>query len=274
MSTQVGAAVRSWWAPELWLDAGEPISAIVKQLNAWQPEQLVAYASMAHRLADEQQAGRLHIAPACIFTSSEVLTNAARQQIEAVWSQRLFDQYAATETGLIAAECAEHCGLHILADQVIVEVVDKRNRPVPLGADGDKLLVTTLFSRTLPLIRYELHDRVRLVTTPCRCGRPLALIAAVQGRTEDGLSFPGSAGKTVTVYPHVFHELMDTVPASGWQIVQESERVAVLLSGVRDGVDDTALAASFQRVLMAQGAHVPPIAIRRVPAIPRGSRTD
>ena len=271
LSAQVGATAQSWWMPELRIDASMPIATIVEQLNAWQPEVLIACASMAHRLADEQCAGRLHIVPKRIFTSSEVLTIAARRRIEEVWGQRLFDQYAATEAGLIAAECAEHRGLHILEDQIIFEVVDERNRPVPLGADGDKLLVTTLFSRTLPLIRYELHDRVRLVTTPCPCGRPLALIAAVQGRTGDGLSFPSSAGKTVTVYPHVFHELMDTVPASGWQVVQESERVAVLLSGVRDGVDDAALAASLLRVLMAQGAHVPPIAIRRVPAIPQSA---
>lgn len=189
--------------------------------------------------------------------------------IEEVWGQWLFDQYAATEAGLIAAECAEHRGLHILEDQIIFEVVDERNRPVPLGAESDKVLVTTLFSRTLPLIRYELHDRVRLAMKPCPCGRPLALIETVQGRTEDVLSFPGSAGQTVAVHPHVFHHVMDIVPAGAWQIVQEPARVEVLLSGVRDGFDDAALAEALRRTLAAQGASVPPIRIQRVPGIPQ-----
>ena len=62
---------------------------------------------------------------------------------------------------------------------------------------------------------------------------------------------------------------MDTVPASGWQIVQGAERVDVRLSGVRDGFDDAALAESLRRTLAAQGASVPPIRIQRVPSIPQ-----
>ena len=252
MSAQLGATAQSWWMPELRLDAGMPITTIVEQLNAWQPEVLVASASMAHTLADEQRAGRLRIAPERIFTGFEVLTDASRHVIEEMWGKRLFDHYAATETGPIAAECAEHHGLHILEDQIIFEVVDQLNRSVPLGAEGDKVLITTLFSRTLPLIRYEMHDRVRLAMKPCPCGRPLALIETVHGRAEDVLSFPGSAGQTMPAHPHVFHQLMDTVSASRWQIVQQ---------------DEAALAESLHQVLAAQEAHVPPIGIQRVPAI-------
>ena len=267
MSAQLGATAQSWWMPELRLDAGMPLATMIEQLNAWQPEVLVASASMAHTLADEQRAGRLRIAPERIFTGFEVLADASRRVIEEVWGKRLFDHYAATETGPIAAECAEHHWLHILEDQIIFEVVDHHNRPVPLGDEGDKVLITTLFSRTLPLIRYEMHDRVRLAMKPCPCGRPLALIETIQGRTEDVLSFPGSAGQTVAVHPHVFHHGMDIVPAGGWQIIQEPARVEVLLSGVRDGFDDAALTESLGQVLAAQGAYVPPIGIQRVPAI-------
>jgi len=42
MSARVGASLRSAWMPALRLDAGEPLEAIVDQLNAWQPEMLVA----------------------------------------------------------------------------------------------------------------------------------------------------------------------------------------------------------------------------------------
>jgi len=54
--------------------------------------------------------------------------------------------------------------MHLFEDLVLAEVVDANGRPVPPGVSGDRLLVTVLFSRTLPLIRYELTDRVRLAT--------------------------------------------------------------------------------------------------------------
>jgi phenylacetate-coenzyme A ligase PaaK-like adenylate-forming protein len=45
------------------------------------------------------------------------------------------------------------------------------------------VLVTVLFSRTLPLIRYEMSDSVRLAADPsCGCGRPYRLLDAIQGR--------------------------------------------------------------------------------------------
>jgi phenylacetate-CoA ligase len=271
ISTQVRTTMPSWWSPTLFLDAGTPIATMVEQLNAWQPEVLTAKPSVLHRLADEQRAGRLCISPKRMFTGSEMLTGAVRQRIEAVWGRALFDQYTATMAGVIAAECATHRGLHILEDLVILEVVDEHNRPVPLGEEGDKVLITTLFSRTMPLIRYELHDRVRLAMKPCPCGRPLALIETVQGHTEDVLAFPTNAERTITVDPHVFHELMDVVLADRWQIVHEPAQVEVLLSGIRDEFDDTALAESLRRALAASGASVPPLSIRRVPAIPKSA---
>ncbi len=61
MSTRVNATAHSWWMPEIRLAASEPVESIVERLNAWQPEVLIAYASMARILADEQLAGRLEI---------------------------------------------------------------------------------------------------------------------------------------------------------------------------------------------------------------------
>ena len=203
ISTQVGTTMPGWWSPTLFLDAGTPSATMVEQLNAWQPEVLTAKPSVLHRLADEQHAGRLCIAPKRMFTGSEMMTGAIRHRIEAVWGQPLFDQYTTTAAGVIAAECAEHRGMHILEDQVILEVVDEHNRPVPLGTEGDKVLITTLFSRTMPLIRYELHDRVRLALKPCPCGRPLALIETVQSHEENILGFPDNAVRTISEHPGV-----------------------------------------------------------------------
>lgn len=269
MSTRVNATAHSWWMPELRIAASEPVETIVARLNAWQPEVLIAYASMARILADEQLAGRLHIRPRAVFTSSEVLTEQTRRRIVQAWGERLFNQYAATESGSLAAECDHHRGMHLMEDLVIVEVVDQGNRPVPRGVYGDKLLITVLFNRTQPLIRYELDDSVRLATGHCPSGHPFALIDNIQGRVEEVLSFPGVAGGVVNVHPLVFSRIMDTLPVSGWQVIQEVDGLHVLLSGVRGEVSDEQLVDTLQQALAEQGAIVPHVEVQRVPTIPK-----
>jgi phenylacetate-CoA ligase len=127
-----------------------------------------------------------------------------------------------------------------------------------------------LFSRTMPLIRYEMSDSVRPASSPhCPCGRPFALVDGIQGRSEDVLRFPATSGGQVSVQPIVFHRVMDTVPAGGWQVAEGPEGLTVLLSGVREGFADATLIDSLRQVLAAQGAIVPPVKVRRVPNIPR-----
>ena len=75
--------------------------------------------------------------------------------------------YGATETAGIASEC-RHGRLHRYEDLVIAEIVDEANRPVAPGDFGAKLLVTVLFSRTQPLIRYEMSDRVKALGSHIR----------------------------------------------------------------------------------------------------------
>lgn len=269
MSAQVGATVKSWWMPALRLAASEPLESIVEQLNAWQPEMLIAYASMARVLADEQLAGRLSIDPHLIFTSSEVLTDETRRRIESAWGHLPVNQYAATETGSMAAETIAHQGMDLFEDHVIFEVVDAQYQPVPPGIFGDKLLITVLFNRTQPLIRYELSDSVRLASEPNNSARPFARIDGVQGRTEDVLHFPAIAGGQVAVQPLTFHRVLDTIPASGWQLVQEANGLNVLVSGASNGMVDADLTDALSEALAAQGVNPLSITVQHVASIPK-----
>ncbi len=272
LSAQVAATLRSWWMPALRLDAAQPLETIVRQLNAFQPAMLVAYPSVARILADEQLGGRLHIAPDRIFTSAEVLTLETRRRSQVAWGQQPFDQYATTESGNLAAECQQHAGLHLMEDLVLVEVVDEHNRPVPAGAYGEKVLVTVFASRTLPLIRYEITDSVRLARSPCRCGLPFVLVDAIQGRVEDVLRFPAATGGEVAIHPNIFHHLLDTLPTNGWQVIQGREgQLTVLLSGPAGGIDEEVVADAVASALAAQGARVPHVTVRRVSAIPKSA---
>ena len=86
MSAQVAATAKSWWRPSLRLPASQPLAQTVQQLDDWQPNVLIAYASMAGILAEEQLAGRLRIHPDVVYSASEVLTQQTRQRVREAWA--------------------------------------------------------------------------------------------------------------------------------------------------------------------------------------------
>jgi phenylacetate-coenzyme A ligase PaaK-like adenylate-forming protein len=127
--------------------------------------------------------------------SSEVLTAESRLRIHRAFGVEPFNVYAATEPAGIAAEGERH-RLHLFEDLVITEIVDDRSRPVPVGVVGAKVLVTVLFSRTQPLIRYEMSDTLILSDRNCDGGRGFALVDSIQGRIEEVLALPPPDGRT------------------------------------------------------------------------------
>ena len=268
-SARVGASIHSRWVPTLRLDSGQPLAGIVAGLNGWQPQMLIGYASKLRLLAEEQLAGRLRIAPRFVFSASEVLTDSTRALAAEAWRAPPFNVYGATETSGIAADCGHHQGMHLFEDLVLAEVVDESNRPVPTGVYGAKVLVTVLFSRTLPLIRYEMTDSVQLADEhDCSCGRPYRLITGIQGRQQEALSFPSPRGDLTTVQPIVFHHVMDRVDTAGWQIIQHPDGLEVLLAQPHS-VDFQQIKMDLRTALTATGAVSPQLHIREVDAIPR-----
>ncbi len=263
-SAIVGATLESRFVRTLRLDATDPIARIVAELGAFQPESLVGYASMLRVLAVEQLAGRLRITPRAVMSASEVLTPDTRERIRSAWGVEPFDVYAATEPAGIASECDRHGALHLYEDLVITEIVDEKNRPVPPGVVGAKVLVTVLFRRTQPLIRYEMSDRLATLARSCECGRPFALVSAVEGREEDVLQVRG-----VSVHPNVFHRVLERLPVDAWQVVQEGE--ALLRVNLVGGaaIDDVLVAREIAEGVEAIGAKRPHVVVAHIAAIPR-----
>ena len=265
-SLLVGASVDTSILPTLRLDSTEPLHVIVERLNAFQPDILVAYAETASALALRQLAGALRISPRMVFASSEVFTESARERIRRAWSREPFNAYAATETALIAADCTHH-RLHLAEDLIIVEVVDRDNRPVPVGSCGEKVLVTVLFSRTVPLIRYELSDRVTLadLAAPCACGKHFAVLAGIQGRVEDTLFLEGTGGAPVAIKPDMFHDVLEPAPVDGWQVMQENPtRITVSIIGPQVGYDESHITNQIRSRLREQGAEDTVVQVRVV----------
>lgn len=224
---------------------------------------------MVRLVAEAQGEGKLKITPRAIYCSSEPLTPQARSTIQSVWRVNPFNVYAATETAGIASECELHRGLHLYEDLVIPEVLDDRYRPVPIGELGSRLVVTVLFSRTLPLIRYELSDSVAISQDPCSCGRPFATLKNVEGRQEDLLQLPDSHGHPVTIHPNLFHGVMEGFPVKQWQIVQEPSRLRVLIQTESDEQLASILHARMEMALKEAVGNAPEIEIEQVQEIQR-----
>jgi phenylacetate-CoA ligase len=194
-----------------------PLGQIVERLNEFQPQWLYSYPSFVVMLAEEQRAGRLQIAPRGISVSSELCTEATRERIVGAFGVRPAELYATTE-GAWGGSC-EH-GMHLYEDVCVFENVDEDGRPVPDGERGAKLLVTNLFNRVQPLIRFEISDIVTVDSEPCPCGRTLRRVRAIDGRADDTLRLAGVRGP-VAVHPTQFAVVTADRDVREFQVVQE-----------------------------------------------------
>jgi phenylacetate-CoA ligase len=264
LADQPGAAPR--------LAVTTPLPEMVAALNAFRPQALTAYATVAAALAEEQLQGRLRVAPTLVATTSEVQTADIRRRIAQAWGLEPLDFYGTTEAAVVAAARQGQAGMDVLEDLVVVEVVDEHGRPVPPGVPDRKVLLTNLVNHTRPLLRYELTDSVMVAAGPNPLGLPYARLAAVDGRNDDVITLPGAGGRPVTVYPFrlraPFAELLEV---RQYQVVHDPAglRVAVVLREDAPADLPERIRGALAGELRAAGAVPPPIEVTPVPAIGR-----
>jgi putative adenylate-forming enzyme len=275
-STRVSDSLTSPLFPSLRIDAAEPLDRIVHKLNEWRPEMLAAYPSVLRPLLEEQIAGRLSISPRYVGTSAEVLTAETRARVRDVWGARISDTYGGTEYAPIAAEC-EYGRKHLVEDSAIIELVDDGGQPVPPGHACERVLLTVFHRYTQPLIRYEISDIVRPAAANCECGRPFLLIDRIEGRVQEVLYFPAqkeSAAETA-IHPNIFHELLERLPVSGWQVIHDDGALRIrLLMKPEDAFTPAsrqALEESIRARLEAEGALPPFIQVEAIGELSRGA---
>ena len=255
------------------LNAALPIQEMVKVLNDFQPEILLAYPSIASLLAMAQLEGELQIAPQVVSTGAEVQTLSMRKRIQAAWSITPFDHYGLVEAMLIGVDCPFHNGIHIFEDLFILEVVDEQNQPVPEEETGYKLLITNLNNYTQPLIRYEVSDMVTVTHEPCACGRPFQRITSIDGRNGDIVYLPDKQGKRVPVHWLHFDEVMGHQPnVKEFQVLYDDQKILIcLVPATRAEVEDitTQVKQQLRNSLEALGIQDLNIQIQLVDALGR-----
>lgn len=196
------------------VDVNAPEAEIIRRLNDFMPSMLSGYPSNLSLLADFEE---LKIRPDVIITGGELLTDAIRKKLADHFGCYVQTHYSCTEGGEIACECSEG-HLHINEDWVIVEPVDRNNRPVGYGVQSDKVLLTNLSNYIQPFIRYELTDRVIVHDEPCKCGKRSRWLE-IEGRTDDILEFANG----VKIAPMSLYKILEEVkPIRRFQLVQRA----------------------------------------------------
>ena len=96
----------------------------------------------------------------------------------------------------VSVECPHKCGMHIAEDHFLVETIDPESgEQLPYGKEGE-LVITTLTKEAQPVIRFRSRDIISLNPEPCQCGRTMARMSRVAGRSDDMLIVRG-----VNVFP-------------------------------------------------------------------------
>ena len=170
----------------------QPVAHLVAELADFDPTVLATYPTAAELLAAECRAGRLRIRPREIWVGGEQLSEAVRREVEQTFGCRVRQGYGASECLSIAWECSRGT-LHLNADWVLLEPVDRQLRPVPPGSAAHTVLLTNLANHVQPVIRYDLGDNVTVLTKPCACGSAFPAIR-IEGRRDDVLQFDVGAG--------------------------------------------------------------------------------
>jgi len=154
-----------------------------------------------------------------IMTSGEMLFPHYRALIESQFRARIFDNYAAGGEGLtMAAQCECRQGYHVNMESVILEFL-LNDTPAAAGEVG-KIYITALDNFAFPLIRYDIEDVGRPALRPCPCGRHLALMESVEGRTADIIVTPEGYFIGVSFFMALFKQVSGI---QTFQILQEKD---------------------------------------------------
>jgi len=236
------ASIASWqrvYQSSPWISARgfsilDPLPRLVAALNDYRPVFLASYPTMLSLLAEEKEAGRLEIDPVRLWSGGECLAADAAAAIERAFGCPLTNEYGASECMSIGFGCREGW-LHVNADWVLLEPVDRDYCPTPPGEASHTVLLSNLSNRVQPIIRYDLGDSVVAQPEPCACGNSLPAIR-VEGRRDDVVSLRASDGKLVRLLPLALTTIVeDAAHVHRFQIVQTApDRLMLRLESTGD----------------------------------------
>ena len=188
-----------------------------------------------------------------ISCTGETLYGWQKRFFERAFGAEIFEKYASTECGTMASECRMHDGMHIFTQGIHMEIIKPDGEIAGPGEMG-KIVITDLFNRAMPLVRYEIGDMaVAGDGKICRCGSPLPLVKKILGRDREivldmkGDPKPG----------YLFAEAVKSLNLPGQFQIEQTERGRLLVRIVNLGKStDTGAIRSKCLEIMGEGAKI------------------
>ena len=241
------------------------LDTFVARIRAKRPRMLFGYPSSISLIAQHARKRGIRmddLGIRVVFVTSERLYDHQRATIETTFGCGVANGYGGRDAGFLAHQCPAG-GMHITAEDVIIEIIDGDGNPLPAGESGE-IVVTHLATRDFPFIRYRTGDVGVLDDRQCACGRTLPLLKEVQGRSTD---FVIAADGTVMHGLALIYVLRDLPAVRAFKIVQHTrERVEIMVVG-GDGYSEATEASIRSGIGRRLGAGVD-VDVRRVDEIP------
>ncbi len=149
--------------------------------------------------------GRSDLRPNLALTLGSVVTDDIRRTVRKGLSAKIIDRYSCEETGYIAIQCPKHNHMHVISPVTMMEIVDENGAPCGPGKPG-RVLITSMQSYAMPLIRYEIGD-IAEWDEPCDCGITLPVIKRLWGRTRHLITTPDGKKTYARIYARDFENI-------------------------------------------------------------------
>jgi phenylacetate-coenzyme A ligase PaaK-like adenylate-forming protein len=198
----------------------QKLDSFLRQIRAMRPKMLFGYPSALSHIATHAEAKGQNMNDLGIqvaFVTSERLYDEQRLQINRTFGCPVANGYGSRDAGFISHECPQG-GMHITAEDIIVEIVNPNGKSLPPGESGE-IVVTHLATEDFPFIRYRTGDIGILDTNICSCGRGLPMLKEIQGRSTDFLT---AQDGTIMHGLALVYILRDLPQIRAFKIVQES----------------------------------------------------
>ncbi|OGU20273.1 MAG: hypothetical protein A2580_07090 [Hydrogenophilales bacterium RIFOXYD1_FULL_62_11] len=206
-------------------------------IQSYRPVLLQGYASVLSEVARVVIENNLPMPKTLIgvYSTAEVLTDSQRQRMQQAFRCKVFNQYGSREIPNIACECLLG-NMHVFTDMVYLESVAPEKAA---GESDNRLLVTSLTNRLMPMIRYDIGDSGRLLNGECGCGLPFPLMEMGMCRHNDHIHTSG--GKRL--HPAYFNRLLAGLKqVRQYQWVQRAPDRITLNLVAAERLDEAALA--------------------------------
>jgi phenylacetate-CoA ligase len=190
---------------------------IVRIINSCKPDVLHCYPSVFKSITayirDKDVA--IH-APRVLISSAEYLDSQLSDEIMECFGSRPVQLYGSWEIGRIGNECINRDGIHLNTDLIIPEFI-----PVDTVNDEPvyRIILTSLYSLTMPFIRYDQGDLVQIMREPCSCGRVFPKVRIFASRACDVIRLPN--GNMVSAL-YVTSRILPLPGIEQFKIIQES----------------------------------------------------